>query len=78
MSYAREWEGMGQGGFTDAEPSALNPDAKNRDSIPFWNQDVPGPDLAFPLTGHIVQVAEPGSVNLQNEGNSTYYIRQLL
>lgn len=47
-------------------------------SIPFWNQDVQGPDLAFPFIGHIVQVAEPTSVNLQNEGNSTYYIRQLL
>jgi hypothetical protein len=69
---------MGQCGFTDAGPSAPNPDAKNCVSIPFWNQDVQGPDLAFPFIGHIVQVAEPTSVNLQNEGNSTYYIRQLL
>lgn len=70
---------MGQGGFTDAEPSAPNhPDAKNRVSAPFWNQGSPSQDLAFPFSGHVVEEAEPGLVNLQNEGSSIHYIRQLL
>lgn len=78
MRYAREWDGMEQCGITDAEPSAPNPDPKNRVSVPFWNQGAPRQDLAFPFIGRVVQVAEPGFIDFQKEGNSTYYVRWLV
>lgn len=76
ISYVRKWEGMGQLGVPRAICST--PRCKNCASTPLWNHKAPSQDLAFPFIGHVVQVAEPGSINLQNEGSSTYYVKQLL